>query len=185
MKKLLVLAVAIAVSGMTVYGQGYIQVANATATAITNSVTHARATGLNVGAYFSTVAADAVNKTPAQFSTDITSLGTPLRDLVAAGIIRAGAVSFAGTAVGDTVAVQLRAWSTGYSTYEAAKASGLDTVFTGFSRPFQVTLGASQAPALISSLFTTPFTVEPVPEPSTLVLGAAGLLGLFLIRRRK
>lgn len=182
MKKLVILAVAAMLGAVSVQAQGYITLANATATAITNTVTGARATGLSVAAYFSTDSADS-SLSGTAFRDKISNSGAPLSDMVGAGIIRSKAVGFTGTSAGDTIVVQLRAWSSTQATFEAAGKSGDASVLWGWSQPFTVKLGASTSPALISGLWG-PFTVSPVPEPSVLLLGALGLLGACLIRRK-
>lgn len=86
-------------------------------------------------------------------------------------------------AAGTTVFVQMRAWKAADgATYEAALANG-GTV--GFSRTVPVLL-VGPAPAVLNAMTgLTSFEVGAVPEPSTIALGAFGLLAAWMIRRRK
>jgi hypothetical protein len=94
-----------------------------------------------------------------------------------AGFFDAGAtLTVPGTAAG-TYTLSVVAWSGG-STY--ANASG----YTGASSLFQINLVTSPTPANnIAGL--QPFTVAPVPEPSTFALAGLGLASLLIFRRRK
>lgn len=123
-----------------------------------------------------------------------------------AGYINASAASGAGTrtltdiAPGATAFFQLRAWSGAYTSYEDAQASGLASVLIGTgplvsavakgNAAAQPPVPANQIPWVPGSKTSTASSaqiwyVSPVPEPSTIALGALGLLGLALIRRRK
>jgi hypothetical protein len=89
-----------------------------------------------------------------------------------------------GVPAGSPAALQIRAWSAGYPTYEAAFASNLGTVFVGKSAVITVSPTAPPSPpAALTGL--AGYTVAPVPEPSTIALGLLGLGAIALFRRRK
>lgn len=97
-----------------------------------------------------------------------------------------------GTDGGVSVIIQARAWSGGYASYEAALASGVATVATGFTVPVVLTLGGGSTTIGTPNFYNggspilTPFFIStPVPEPSVVALGVLGLLGVLFIRRRK
>jgi hypothetical protein len=105
------------------------------------------------------------------------------------------------TIAGQTLYFQIRAWSAGFANYEDALAGPAGTlvstttgVLGGPSGPIaQATTTATIAgtppsiPWAPGSSTAAPSLVYlvPVPEPSTIALGALGLLGLVAIRRRK
>lgn len=94
---------------------------------------------------------------------------------------------------------QLRAWSAGYDSWEAALASGDPNVLvTGLTGPGTPPIvgelpwccgWGAQTPFLRwapGTSLTNPLVVEigPIPEPSTIALLVLGLLGVGLLRRR-
>jgi MYXO-CTERM domain-containing protein len=93
-----------------------------------------------------------------------------------------GARTVSGAAFGSQVVLQIRAWSGGYSTYEAAVASG--NALLGKSQ--LVTIGTTTSPTdqiIPRMVGLQGFAL--VPEPSSIALGLLGLGALALIRRRK
>lgn len=90
---------------------------------------------------------------------------------------------------GTTVTIQIRAWSASYgndwvtaSTAVGAwwGASAINSTFvTGNASPGVAVMGTGATQVLGFDVF------QNVPEPSTIALGALGLLGAFMIRRRK
>ena len=89
---------------------------------------------------------------------------------------------------GQTATFVVRAWYTSLGSYGAALAAG---VAYGSTDPFIVTVGGagpdpSVPPATPANLTTLKsFTIVPVPEPSTITIGALGGAALLLFRRRK
>jgi hypothetical protein len=78
------------------------------------------------------------------------------------------------------ITVQMRAWDvTQGASYAAAAVAGAKV---GSSDPvnLNVTIAPNTPPDMVG---LAAFTVQPIPEPSTLALGALGIVG-FLLRRR-
>lgn len=211
MKKLL-LTLAVSTLGLTVFGQGAVSMNTAQGSGATagfvrfsNTVAQAWATnGIVTGLYYG---ADAGS---------VTTLATPVGGIMGpAQTANAGQHGFVLTAVGgprttsrvgvDTY-FQLRAWSSGYATYEAALAAAIGgtpgvlvSVYqTDVWTPAAVMGPISHRNTTASSgdpvgtipwggLSTAPLIVNlvPVPEPSVIALGALGLAGLVFLRRRK
>jgi PEP-CTERM motif len=90
-------------------------------------------------------------------------------------------------AAGITAFFEIEAWTGNYSTYAAAVASGLSTVYFGtsavFTEPLASAAGTEQdlenAPAL------NLLAATPTPEPTTMALAGLGSLSLYLMRRKK
>jgi hypothetical protein len=108
---------------------------------------------------------------------------TALRTGAAAGyVVPAGSVAVPGVAEGSRAALQLRVWASGGpnaggGTFDTSLASGKSNIFD--SPPLGGTL--TTPPNLIG---LTAFTVNVVPEPTTIALGILGAFAL-LLRRRK
>jgi hypothetical protein len=110
-----------------------------------------------------------------------------------AGIFNRGLATFP-VPGGTQIALQVRAWASGYSSYEAAAA---DLALIGKANVQMITLGnapgipAPSPPANLTSptgSTDTPFRgflLTPIPEPSSFALGLLGLSALALSRRCK
>jgi hypothetical protein len=86
---------------------------------------------------------------------------------------------------GTSAQVGVRAWSSGYPSYESAIASGLTSVLAGKSVLLTATLGGSPSPPPVPGALDFPgFTVYPVPEPATSGLMLIGFAALTLWRRK-
>lgn len=101
------------------------------------------------------------------------------------GIYSGGNVAVPGVPGATEVLLQVRAWSAAYASYEEAYNAGGSI---GGSNVMNVTLARPGTPDPVPSLasIVQTFTITPVPEPSTIVLGLLGGLGaMVLLRRRK
>ena len=93
------------------------------------------------------------------------------------------------TAPNVPITVQVRVWDTASgSTW--AQAIGTAGARVGESVLFSITLANPNAtpagiPVGMNGIGGNPFTVGPVPEPSTLALAGLGLAGMMMLRRRK
>jgi hypothetical protein len=99
----------------------------------------------------------------------------------------------------QTLFFQIRAWSAGFPTYEAALAGPAGTLVSTTNGVLGGPAGPIASATTTANSLGTPATIPwggtagapllvqlvPVPEPSTIALGALGLLGLVAIRRRK
>ncbi len=84
-----------------------------------------------------------------------------------------------GTAIGASVELGVRAWSSGYPSYEAALASGLPSVLVGKSVVLIAISGGSPLPPPVPNPLSFPgFTLYPAPEISTSALMLIGLAAL-------
>lgn len=102
-----------------------------------------------------------------------------------AGRFNGGLITLASVAPGNSAVFDVRAWSGGFASYEAAKASGNPADYIGTSGLFTSATGGVGSPPTGPVLLTFPnIQVSPVPEPSTIALGLLGV-GVLLIRRRK
>jgi hypothetical protein len=102
-----------------------------------------------------------------------------------AGYVNVGAESsraIAGVDWGQVAAVQIRAWSATYATYEEAAAS--TDALIGSSIVLEIATAASALNTPSPMIGLESFAVVPVPEPSTIALGLLGA-AFLLLRRRK
>jgi hypothetical protein len=97
------------------------------------------------------------------------------------------AVALPGLAPGSQPFFQIRAWNNAGGTitsYAAATSSGQSAIFQ-LQSPSVLGDPSAQPPIPAQSMRgLTSFNLVPVPEPSTLVLGALGVAALFLRRRK-
>lgn len=119
-------------------------------------------------------------------STRLTALNLPSNFLTGAGaghfIGGARTVPVAG---GTTIVVQVRAWDTADgASYQQCFSSGSATARVGWSGLFNVTVTEppNTPPNLVG---LTAFSLQPVPEPSTMALAGLGAAALLIFRRRK
>ena len=116
----------------------------------------------------------------------LTPVGTPqaFGDIPFDGLFIGGEVANPYVSAGATGSFQVRAWLTNYATWDLAYASALNnnTQHIGKSAVFQNPTGTSGHGVDIVNNMPS-FTVDIIPEPSTLALMGLGT-GALLIRRR-
>ena len=186
----------LAVVGVTVvtYGQGQVNFNNRILGTSAQVYSAPGVLAAGTAFYAQLFAADGVG----QSEGSLVGVGTPVNFRTSAGagyVQEVGTTTFDGTAVNTTVNVtavnggavtlQLRAWSSAFSSYAAAVAGGgaygksalLNLASTGNPN-------ATPTPGLPVNLDgLTGFTM--VPEPSTMALGVLGVGSLLFLRRRK
>jgi len=186
MKKLLLLTAFVA-TAVGVFAQGTITFNNSSTQLVTNSAT---GQPLPVGNQFVIALYYGPNGTPEAGLSQIAT--TPIAAVP--GRFFGGTVTTpATTPPGGVAALQVRAYSSGFATYEAAfaAAQGNPSVFVGTSNPFTVTTGNPTGTPATTPASLTPLqsfgvaNPAPVPEPSSIALGLLGLGAIVLFRRRK
>lgn len=198
MKKLLLTLTAVAVSALTMHGQGRVNFNNyVSGNAITvgsqNQGATGGAAGANLGANYSVqvlfaagtfndinlfLAAGPQSSAPVAFFG--ATGGSPGTD--GAGLFDGGTVA---TGAAGTYTMLVRAWynNAQYATYSAANTAGVNT---GQSALFQITSTAAPTPPPNTTFASfTAGTSVIIPEPSTFVLAGLGVASLLLFRRRK
>ncbi len=121
---------------------------------------------------------------PGAAAGSLTALGTPFRSEVGdPGYFYNGVTSIPGLAGGTTASVQIRAWSDDQNSYAAAVSNPGSQ--WGASNVVDVDLvsGTALNKELVG-LNAFQLTLNPVPEPSVIMLGLAGA-GLLWARRKK
>lgn len=182
MKKIIatIITVACFVSSSKVFAQGQVQMANNSTSLITNGVTGLPAA---VGSTTFQLLFGTTSGSLAPFSPDLTSgIGT------AAGRITTAPCAVNALTPSATYFFQIRGWQSTFSSFALAQSGG---GFFGSSTIFQATASGPviTTPPLPTSLaglypgFT--MNVNPIPEPSTMVLAGLGAASLLLFRRRK
>jgi len=189
MKKLLLIASS-ALLAISTFAQGNLTFNNNGATAITNSVTGTPvANGTAVGLYYSTTAGAPDTAFTRAFG--VGGSGNVSTNTAFNGQFFGGTRIINGVAAGEAANVQVRAWSTGFATYEDALAAQATdpNVLTGKGNVFSLVLGGgtTPTPSITGAGRLTPFQVTPgiIPEPSSIALGLLGLGAIVLFRRRK
>jgi hypothetical protein len=166
--------------------QGTFTFANGGSTRITNALTQTPAIGLRVGAYYSPDTNAATTQNP----VSLVLAPNTVTNFYAPGLFSGGAQSLAGVATGTFIAMQVRAWTDTYPTYEdALLAAGIDqNLQLGSSRIFLVgPLGGGLSPAatILGLDKLNPIVIVGIPEPGTYALGLLGTALLFFCRRRR
>lgn len=118
----------------------------------------------------------AVVEAPANFRGPTTTLS---------GTWLGGDRTLNGVSSGQATTLIVRVWDSGvFGSYGAAVSGG---GVVGQSAPFSYTVPASPTapPEQFVMANYVGFNISPVPEPSTIALGAIGALGLVLLRRKK
>jgi hypothetical protein len=195
MKKLILTAAALLVT-LSTYAQGTIDFRNDSTTVIRNdfkagSPTVMSTEGILVALYWA----------PLSNPDNFTMLGTPTTVGAPPEPVPAGRGRFSGgnrttgteTLPGDVARFIVRAWEAAYgATYELASAAASmngRTALLGQSNIIIGPTGTTLSPkSLLAGDATTPlqaFSVNVVPEPSTIALGIIGAGALLLLRRRK
>lgn len=184
MKKLL-LTLAFGLGIVASHAQGTVTFANAASSAITNiSVAgppYPRAT-VTVGLYGST----ATNLANASSLSLIGAVGNTFTP----GLFSLGTRTINGIAAGDSVTLQVRAWSGAFATYEAAAASAVadGVTLVGVSSFWVQPTGGGiiATPPITGAGRLTTFNVTTaIPEPSSIALGVLGLGAIAFFRRKK
>jgi hypothetical protein len=181
---------------VNVFAQAKLTFANTSAKAVIDSRTGAAvAAGVaKAGLYFSTDLGAIANPDAAtdSFQLAIQFLGTtqipagapavvPIGATLA-GVFLGGQVTVTGIADPTAVLVQVRAWSSQYNTYaEAFNANA----YVGHSNVMNIQLVTGTTPPNSTSGPIVSFTISPVPEPSTVLLGLLGGLGAMVLLRRR
>jgi len=179
MKKLLLLTTVVLGTVVSQAQQGAVTFANGA------PGTEVRAFGTNVNA---TVALYGSTSTGLASDTSLTQIGATV-NTIAPGYFLGGTRNIGNP--GDTVTLQVRAWSGGFATWDLANAAALSNpnVFLTLVRPmWEQTAGGGgvNPPAPITGAGRYSGSVlEPIPEPSSIALGLLGLGAIVLFRRRK
>jgi hypothetical protein len=169
MKQMILFAACLLIGGPRLLGQGSLIFCNNSSTLVGNSVTSQPVTttdGVKAVLYWSPVGtSNFVQIGP------VTTVGTPLAGLFAAGTRLTGAT----TSGGATGQFQVRAWGGGYASYELAVQAGTG-VLLGQSAVLQISTGnpTSVPPTPAASLLSgglQSFTVTPAVAPTNLDIG--------------
>jgi len=200
MKKIILSVIAVAGVSVSSFGQGVVLADNSTSktydTTINNVIN--TSTDLNLELLIGTSAGSV--------TTDVVTLllsnnqSAPSSGLVALGgtYAAAGDIStFDGliydnsgaeynltSYAGDTVYLEIEAWTGAFSSYAAASAPGSGAAY-GTSQVFTSTVASTPTGFAADVSNVQPFNVSSVPEPGTMALAGLGSLSLFLLRRKK
>src|SRR5262245_5540818 len=119
--------------------------------------------------------------------TELISLKQPATytTIGSGGVFFGGARTIPGYAGGETIAAQVRIWTTASgSSYEAAIASGVGEA--GKSDLFEITLATvPEPPANMTGLNGHNIQLSFIPEPGTVALTVVGLAAVVVFKRRK
>jgi hypothetical protein len=181
MKKLAILAACL-MAGSLALAQGTVNFANFSS--INSPISDANGVLCDntfTAALYESATADGALTLVADSATQFTGAGYFLKTTA-----QATGIGFGGTGY-----FQVRVWSSGYDTYEAAAASGDASAMIGMSAGaaanggFELTVGAAPPATPADLVGLESFQLAFVPEPSTIALAILGGLGLLLFRRRK
>jgi len=184
---------AIAVSA---FGQGQVIFRNTTASAVLmpDGVTRVPPNTAVAGLYYAENLAQPNDPTIPSDGWLLAST-TPIAPSAAfAGVYSGGTVTIPNHPIGSQVILQVRAWSTGFTSYEQAFTQGTAATLIGYSDVLGnrtpdaadgIYLGGTSVPIPNISTVVRSFSLHPVPEPSVLVLGLLGGLGAMILLRRK
>jgi len=175
------------------FAQGLMSFQNGPSTAVIDSIT---GTGANAGLYtaglYYNLNLSAVPNPGVANDGWILAATAPItrNPVLGGGLYSSGStpVAVAGVPGATEILVQIRAWSNQYGSYAAAFSSGSTATMIGASpNTYRITLArpGTTDPVLSTLGFIQGFTLNPVPEPSTVVLGLLGGLGAMLLLRRR
>ena len=174
MKKLL-LAVAALVVSVAAYGQGQVVFNNFVPPDVNAKVTDASGAGLTSGWQAQLWSAPAGTTDKSKFTALSPTTTFRTTPAAAAGYIVPTDVTVPGIAAGAQGSFIMRAFNgADYGSSQGKGESGIITISLG---------GGTLPPANLTGL--QPFSVTIVPEPSTIALGALGVLGLLFWRRKQ
>lgn len=182
------IGVAVVAAALNAGAQGTVSFQNAnvitnnTTTSVTGKI--APASNYTFGLYLGATA------TAAQTSTTPAFIITPAGNAFA-GTIGSAIQTVANHPTGETPFFVIKGWNGGSTSYETALSGGTAS-YAGVSAVGQATTGLGGGSSAAFFLFTgtggigaNGLVLTPVPEPSTFVLGGAGLAALAFLRRRK
>jgi hypothetical protein len=144
-------------------------------------------TGLSGSAYAADLYYGAVGADPATFTS--LGLAVPFLTGTGAGYFNGGDQIIPDFAGGTSVQVQIRAWRVADGASWAVAARGTSGLFSAVDSRYNPVLtitlgGAGSPPSLPATLAGMGGQQFLIPEPSTMLLGFAGLGGLVLLRRK-
>jgi hypothetical protein len=184
MKKLLIALAAVLVSAAT-YAQGTINFNTRFATAgVDAPVTLTSTTGPGAGPAYSAALYLVNGSTLTLIPSSVTTFRDGSSNPLFAKYINAVTATVDGVATGSPATVRMRAWLTSRGSYDAAVAAGAGEFGESGNLSITALGGGALPPGDLPSTATFTGFVIPVPEPSTLALGALGAAAL-LLRRRK
>lgn len=187
MKKLLLIG-SFLVTAVGAFAQGTVNFANNSSSFIVNGATGQNVTsaqGFKAALYWAVDGTSDFNSFTqiGAISSGFVGAVPPGTGLISAGTRTTGNA----TAPGAFAMFQIRVWDSNagaITSYESGVAAGRAAGFSNMVR-VQTGDGGALAAGSLTANGLQGFTVAPVPEPSTIALGALGLGSLFFIRRRK
>jgi len=192
MKKLLLTSALAIIATLSSYGQGSVTFAN-TSSSLVRQADGTAAPRNAAGGFYAVellYAADGTPHTDATFGLVGTRVGaTTTFNTPTAGVFSGGGRTISSISpAGGFGLFQVRVWDTrAGADYDAAIASGNSQFQAGYSTVMRVdtadtTVSPLPTPA---ALGMTSFTLQPIPEPSTIAFGLLGVGTLLMLRRRK